>query len=236
MIDPADAAMIVGFIVNRFRGDPSLFDDGMTDIARRTGWPALGLVPFFDDAHRLPAEDALGLRTTRRGARAVRIVVLAYPRIANFDDFDPLRLEPGVDLVFLRPGAADARRRRAGHPAGLEGDHRRPRRACARPAGTSTCRRICGAAAACWASAAATRCSAAASPIRTASKGRRRRSTASACSTVDTVLEGDKVLVEVCAARRSGVPFKGYEMHIGRTTGSADGRCSALARPRPRAR
>src|SRR5712675_2110433 len=121
VIDPADAAMIVGFIVNRFRGDPSLFDDGMKTIARHTGWRALGLVPFFDAAHRLPAEDALGLgaRDSSRAslsmptddratgvARPQRIVVLAYPRIANFDDFDPLRLDPGVDLVFLRPGEA----------------------------------------------------------------------------------------------------------------------------------
>jgi adenosylcobyric acid synthase len=105
VIDPADAAMIVGFIVNRFRGDPALFADGMREIERRTGWPALGLLPFFGHAHRLPAEDALGLPTTRRGG-GVKIVVLAYPRIANFDDFDPLRLEQGVDLVFLRPGEA----------------------------------------------------------------------------------------------------------------------------------
>src|SRR5436190_6107790 len=105
VIDPADAAMIAGFIVNRFRGDPTLFADGMKDIERRTGWPALGLLPFFDQAHRLPAEDVLGLPTERRGT-GMKIVVLAYPRIANFDDFDPLRLEQAVDLVFVRPGEA----------------------------------------------------------------------------------------------------------------------------------
>ena len=80
-----------------------------------------------------------------RGAGAgaqVRIAVLAYPRIANFDDLDPLRAEPDVDLVFVRPGAAAAGRRRAGHPARLEGDHRRSRRRCAQPAGTSTSRPI----------------------------------------------------------------------------------------------
>src|SRR6478672_13064728 len=69
VIDPADAEMIVGFIVNRFRGDPSLFADGMTDIERRTGWPALGLLPYFEHAHRLPAEDALGLPSNRPGGR-----------------------------------------------------------------------------------------------------------------------------------------------------------------------
>ncbi|MGL4286244.1 MAG: cobyric acid synthase, partial [Phreatobacter sp.] len=57
VIDPEDAALIAGFIVNRFRGDPSLFSDGMRLIAERTGWAALGLVPHFPDAARLPAED-----------------------------------------------------------------------------------------------------------------------------------------------------------------------------------
>src|SRR5215469_4817035 len=105
VIDPADAATIVGFIVNRFRGDPTLFDDGMKTIAQHTGWKALGLVPFFEAAQRLPAEDALGLPAERNNAHGrTRIAVLAYPRIANFDDFDPLRLEPEIDLVFLRPG------------------------------------------------------------------------------------------------------------------------------------
>ncbi|TXN55272.1 cobyric acid synthase, partial [Methylobacterium sp. WL18] len=61
VIDPADAAMIAGFIVNRFRGDPSLFADGMRLIAERTGWAPLGLVPHFPEAVRLPAEDVLGL-------------------------------------------------------------------------------------------------------------------------------------------------------------------------------
>src|SRR5882757_7834600 len=70
VIDPADATMIVGFIVNRFRGDPSLFDDGMTVVARQTGWQALGLVPYFAAAHRLPAEDAVILQDrTAAGAK-----------------------------------------------------------------------------------------------------------------------------------------------------------------------
>jgi adenosylcobyric acid synthase len=104
VIDPADAAMIAGFIVNRFRGDPSLFDDGMKMIAQHTGWRSLGLVPYFADAYKLPPEDALGLPTTEGRSKGVKIAVLAYPRIANFDDFDPLKIEAGVDLVFLRQG------------------------------------------------------------------------------------------------------------------------------------
>jgi adenosylcobyric acid synthase len=106
VLAPDDAALIAGFLVNKFRGDPALFSRGMTDIAERTGWDALGLVPYFHDAHRLPAEDALGLPSHRQPTASGRpkIVVLAYPRISNFDEFDPLRLEAGIDLQFLKPG------------------------------------------------------------------------------------------------------------------------------------
>jgi adenosylcobyric acid synthase len=114
VIDPADAAMVRGFIVNRFRGDPDLFADGMARIEDLTGWPGLGLVPFFPDAARLPAEDAVALdrRAPRRAGTGVTIVVPVLPRIANFDDLDPLGAEPGVRLMLLRrgepvPGDAD---------------------------------------------------------------------------------------------------------------------------------
>ncbi|SHH19466.1 cobyric acid synthase [Bradyrhizobium erythrophlei] len=111
VVDPDDAKLIAGFIVNKMRGDPSLFATGMTFVAERTGWAPLGLVPHFRDAHRLPAEDVFGLRAppTRApdsGGRRVRVVVPVLPHIANFDDLDPLRLEPGVELVLLRDGAS----------------------------------------------------------------------------------------------------------------------------------
>ena len=61
VLDPEDADMVRGFLVNKFRGDASLFSDGMALIAERTGWAALGLVPFFAEAARLPAEDAVAL-------------------------------------------------------------------------------------------------------------------------------------------------------------------------------
>ncbi|WP_315779771.1 MULTISPECIES: cobyric acid synthase [unclassified Bradyrhizobium] len=106
VIAPDDAARITGFLVNRFRGDPALFASGMNEIATRTGWAALGLVPHFADAHRLPAEDALGLPALGDAdGRKPKVVVLAYPRLSNFDEFDPLRLEDGIDLQFLQPGA-----------------------------------------------------------------------------------------------------------------------------------
>jgi adenosylcobyric acid synthase len=110
VIDPADAAMVRGFIVNRMRGDLTLFADGMDMIARHTGWPALGLVPFFGDARLLPAEDAADLAAgsrrpgSCRAGAGLRIAVPMLPRIANFDDFDPLAAEPGVDLVMVAAG------------------------------------------------------------------------------------------------------------------------------------
>ncbi|MBL0405759.1 cobyric acid synthase [Microvirga aerilata] len=106
VIDEADAAMIKGFVVNRFRGDPALFDSGMRFVAERTGWPALGLVPHFADAARLPAEDGLGLRRAgaERAKGSVLVAVPVTPWISNFDDLDPLREEPGVEVVLVEPG------------------------------------------------------------------------------------------------------------------------------------
>ncbi|WP_363349999.1 cobyric acid synthase [Methylocystis echinoides] len=105
VLDADDAALIEGFIVNKFRGDAALFSDGMHYVARRTGWRALGLLPFFEAADRLPAEDAFSLRGRRANEkRGVVIAVPLLPHIANFDDLDPLKAERGVDLRFIAPG------------------------------------------------------------------------------------------------------------------------------------
>ncbi len=109
VLDADDAAMIRGFIVNKMRGDPTLFADGMTAIARLTGWAPLGLVPFFPDARKLPAEDALGLRDLMKSAQRnnpakLLIAVPLLPRISNFDDLDPLRNEPSVSVALIEPG------------------------------------------------------------------------------------------------------------------------------------
>jgi len=105
VIDPADAAMIVGFLINRFRGDPSLFDDGYRMIEQRTGWRGYGVCPWFQDAWKLPAEDAFELSVPRRDS-GLHVVCLALSRIANFDDLDPLAQEPGVRLTMLGAGRA----------------------------------------------------------------------------------------------------------------------------------
>jgi adenosylcobyric acid synthase len=108
VLAPEDAALVCGFIVNKFRGDAALFAAGMERIAQATGWEALGLVPYFADARLLPAEDALALEQSRpsKPQARVRIAVPILPHIANFDDLDPLDAEPEVDLVRVRPGAA----------------------------------------------------------------------------------------------------------------------------------
>jgi adenosylcobyric acid synthase len=103
VLDSADAAMIEGFVINKFRGDPRLFDDGYALIAARTKWRGFGVLPFFPAAARLPAEDALDL-PRGGGTGAFRVAALQFSRIANFDDLDPLAQEPGVSLTMVRSG------------------------------------------------------------------------------------------------------------------------------------
>ncbi|MGO4405463.1 cobyric acid synthase [Bosea sp. RAF48] len=106
VLDPADRAMIRAFAINRFRGDIGLFGPGLDTIATATGWPSLGVIPWFADAARLPAEDGLDIRSGRKPGARLKIVVPVLPGIANFDDLDPLKLEDGVDLAMIGPGRA----------------------------------------------------------------------------------------------------------------------------------
>ncbi|MEM7493650.1 MAG: cobyric acid synthase [Pseudomonadota bacterium] len=105
VIDPDDAAMIGGFLVNKFRGDPRLFDDGVTEIETRTGWPCFGVIPWLTATARLPAEDAVALSKPSASKDAsLKIAAPMLSRIANFDDADPLRLEPELDFEWVPPG------------------------------------------------------------------------------------------------------------------------------------
>ena len=105
VLSDEDNAMIAGFLINRFRGDPRLFDDGYRLIEARTGWSGFGVLPWFPDAWKLPAEDALDLHAPRRTS-GLHVVCLALSRVANFDDLDPLAQEDGVRLTMLGPGRA----------------------------------------------------------------------------------------------------------------------------------
>ncbi len=105
LLPSAERELIRGFIINKFRGDVSLFDGGRQVISQRTGWTDFGVVPWLPDAARLPAEDAVVLErpTLSEGGR-VSIAVPMLSRISNFDDLDPLRAEPQVDVVMVPPG------------------------------------------------------------------------------------------------------------------------------------
>ena len=97
-----DRSLIRGFAINKFRGDPTLFHDGMDIITARTGWTPLGIVPWFGDAWRLPAEDVMDIASREGGD--IRIAVPRLNRIANFDDLDPLSATPGVSVTIIEAG------------------------------------------------------------------------------------------------------------------------------------
>ena len=221
VIDADDAALIEGFLVNKFRGDPALFADGMAKIAEATGWEPLGLIPFFPEARRLPAEDALALdgnRPAKKGAR-IKIAVPILPHIANFDDLDPLDAERSVDLVRVRPGeslpgdadlvilpgskatvAGLAALRDAGFDIDIAAHYRRGGMVLGLCGGYQMLGRaihdpqgIEG-------------------PAGTA-KGL-------ALLEVETTLTGEKRLEQVAGTSFDGIPFSGYEMHMGETEGA----------------
>src|SRR5690242_2363951 len=111
LMDAQDRSLVRGFLINKFRGDPSLFDEGMAAIVRHTGWPSFGLFPYHPAAGRLPAEDAFGMPAgTSTGGRIV-VAVPWLPHVANFDDLDPLKAEPSVEVRIIprgRPLPGDA--------------------------------------------------------------------------------------------------------------------------------
>jgi adenosylcobyric acid synthase len=139
LLGASERARTKGFIVNKFRGDPTLFDQGMRDIAAHARLAPLGLVPWFAEAARLPAEDAAGLDSRsfsfagESGARRLDIVVPRLPRIANFDDLDPLaagRCRPrAAARLESNPGRSrSVAQRRLGHRSARACAARWPRR------------------------------------------------------------------------------------------------------------
>ncbi len=217
VLEHQDLDRIVGFIVNRFRGDISLFDAGRDDIARRTGWPALGVVPWFWEAWKLPAEDMMDIASRKGGA--CKIVVPQLERMANFDDLDPLAAEPEVtveiipagkalpgdadlvlipgskstigDLAYLRAQGWDidilAHHRRGGHILGLCGGYQMLGKTIDDPHGV---------------------------------EGRPGKVAGLGLLDVHTVMSDEKRVTLTTAISRDGdLPVSGYEIHMGRTTG-----------------
>jgi len=216
-----DAALVRGFIVNKFRGDAKLFAEGMTAVAEVTGWEPLGLIPFFTEARRLPAEDALDLEreSSRKPTGRIRIAVPILPHIANFDDLDPLEAEPDVQLIRARPGTALpgdadliilpgskatisglAALRATGFDIDILAHHRRGGAVLGLCGGYQmlgrTVRDPCGI------------------------EGRAGLTQGLGLLEVDTELSGGKRLECVTGKTHDGVAFSGYEMHIGTTEGA----------------
>ncbi|WP_425043528.1 cobyric acid synthase [Primorskyibacter sp. S87] len=218
VLDDIDLARIRGFAVNRFKGDVALFDAGRDDIADRTGWPCLGVVPWFNEAWRLPAEDMMDIRSQPGGA--CKVVVPQLERMANFDDLDPLSAEPEVSVEIIPPGRplpGDAdlvllpgskstigdlaffrsqgwdidllgHVRRGGHVLGLCGGYQMLGNSIDDPEGI---------------------------------EGRAGKFQGLGLLDVDTVMTGDKEVVQRNAIALPGrEPVTGYEIHIGRTDGT----------------
>ncbi|MCR9275087.1 MULTISPECIES: cobyric acid synthase [Mameliella] len=213
-----DANRISGFLINKFRGDPRLFDEGYKLIEERTGWRGYGVAPWFPEAWRLPAEDALDIRTQTR-AEGLHVVCLCLSRMANFDDLDPLAQEPDVRLTMLRrgeaiPGDADlvilpgskstrgdlAFLREQGWDVDLMAHHRRGGRVLGICGGYQMLGRVVD------------------DPQ--GIEGPAGRDPGLGLLEIDTVMTADKSLTEVNARHAAtGTTFHGYEIHIGRSDG-----------------
>jgi adenosylcobyric acid synthase len=111
LLGDSERARVAGFVINRFRGDPALLEPGLRWLERNTGKPVFGVLPYLQGLS-LDAEDAISRIATTARHGALRVIVPVLPRISNHTDFDPLRANPRVDLVYVGPGdippAADA--------------------------------------------------------------------------------------------------------------------------------
>jgi adenosylcobyric acid synthase len=235
LLSDGERKRLAGYIVNKFRGDVRLFDGGIAAIGERTGMTCFGVVPYFSAAGLLPAEDSMALsaptptcprlRGRESEGRRVKIAVPVLPRIANFDDLDPLRMEPAVELVLVPPGTplprdaalvilpgskatlADlAFLRREGWDIDIIAHHRQGGHVLGLCGGYQILGRHI------------------ADPD--GIEGPPGEAAGLGLLDIDTVLGGDKRLVETNGAEvASGQPVRGYEMHLGVTTGPG------LARP-----
>ncbi|MHA6205322.1 cobyric acid synthase [Dyella soli] len=105
LLSPGERDRVVGFVINRFRGDMALLQPGLDWLVRETGKPVLGVLPYLHGL-QLEAEDALPRERTRKDGARLRVAVPALPRISNHTDFDALRAHPEVELLFVGPDEA----------------------------------------------------------------------------------------------------------------------------------
>jgi adenosylcobyric acid synthase len=233
ILPDAERARLAGYVVNRFRGDPALFTPALDIIRERTGLACLGIVPWFADAARLPAEDSASLGKGRQGAGGFKVAVPRLSRIANFDDFDPLAAEPGVVLDMVEPGRplpadadlivlpgskstiADLAFLRA---QGWDIDILAHRRRGGRVLGVCAGYQMLG--------------NSVSDPLGVEGPAGGVAAGLGLLE-VDTVMAGDKVLRRAEGFDRHGHPVAGYEMHMGRTGGSDAARPALTLEGRP---
>jgi len=213
-----ERARLKGYVINKFRGDASLFTPAIDFIRDQTGLPCLGVVPFFAEAGLLPPEDSASLRNHNKEG-AIKIVLPQLPRIANFDDFDPLAAEADVDLRFIPPGQAlpgDADLiilpgskstigdldflRAQGWDVDVHAHIRRGGRVLGICAGFQMLGRSVN------------------DPLGVEGPAGG-RADGLGWLAVDTEMAGDKVLTLIEGHDAHGLPVRGYEMHMGRTVG-----------------
>src|SRR5574343_465334 len=106
LLSPSEQQRVVGFVINRFRGDIGLLEPGLVWLEQRTGKPVLGVLPYLHGL-LLDAEDAIATAAIgdKQGAK-LKVIAPAYPRTSNHNDLDPLRLHPEVDFRWIGPGEA----------------------------------------------------------------------------------------------------------------------------------
>ncbi|WP_370980120.1 cobyric acid synthase [Agaribacterium sp. ZY112] len=102
LLSQSEQDRVMGFVINRFRGERALLESGLDWLEERTGKPVLGVLPYLKDFY-LDAEDAIDINQVNTGTEQIHIVVLVYSRISNHTDFDALRLHPQVKFTWLGP-------------------------------------------------------------------------------------------------------------------------------------
>jgi adenosylcobyric acid synthase len=221
LLPARERARLRGYIINKFRGDPALFTPAFATIRDHTGLDCLGIVPWFAAANQLPAEDSVALEHRARVAgRAIKIAVPRLPRIANFDDLDPLEAEPDVAIDMVAPGRplpADAdlillpgsKATRADLQAFIDAGWDIDLKAHVRRG--KPVLGICGGFQMLGARVA----------DRRGIEGPPGESVGLGLLAIDTELDDTKTLRAVTGrARDGGAAIQGYEMHVGRTTGA----------------
>ncbi len=105
LLSESERSRVVGFVINRFRGDIALLQSGLDWLEKETGKPVIGVLPYLHDLH-IEAEDAVSTSAAAVSEHSIKVVVPVLPHISNHTDFDALRLHPQVDFKFVKMGGA----------------------------------------------------------------------------------------------------------------------------------